>query len=214
MPSTYTRQAGKLGLVVLAFALAVGATQVRLPSASSLQTPSRPGDASATTYSIFDRPAAAGDDVSRWNVRARPTIDLDLGSGRLVHTDATKSVAAVRADKGLCLLQRFADGSSGLSCALRPDEVVAATSYDGAIGLVPDAVQTVTFTLTDGSATSIPVVDNVWKSPVEATKAVFTVPGTGVREVDLMPRSSMPKGTEITDDGIVVPADTPAIFGG
>jgi len=84
-----------------------------------------------------------------------------------------------------CLISRFADGSQSVSCALEADQQPASVSYSGAIGLVPDAVDSVTLTMTDGATRVMPVENNVWTAPDDAAKAAYSLGGRVV-EVELM----------------------------
>jgi hypothetical protein len=80
-----------------------------------------------------------------------------------------------------------------MACGHTSDQQPASVSYSGAIGLVPDAVDSVTLTMADGSTRVVPVKNNVWTAPDEAAKAAYALAGRVV-EVELMPRSSMPAG--------------------
>ena len=115
-----------------------------------------------------------------------------MEDGRLVARNQTRTVVAAAA-KTPCLISRFADGSQTASCALEADQQPASVSYSGAIGLVPDAVGSVTLTMTDGSTRVVPVKGNVWTAPDDAAEAAYSLAGRVV-EVELMPRSSMPPG--------------------
>jgi len=129
-----------------------------------------------------------------------------MAEARLVSQDRTRTVAAVPAEKAPCLISRFADGTQTASCALESDQQPASVSYSGAIGLVPDAVDSVTLTMTDGTTRVVPVNHNVWTAPDDAAKAAYTLDGTVV-EVELMPRSSMPAGA--TSDPSQAPSRGP-----
>lgn len=162
----------------------------------------------AESYSIFARPADQRDDFSHWARLGGSRIGARLSEGRFVDQDATRTVAAVPAAKAPCLMSRYADGSYGASCGGAGDQHPATVSYSGAIGLVPDAVESVTFTMTDGTSRVTRVTDNTWKSPVEAAKASYSIDGR-VFEVDLMPRSSLPAGATIDPTTGVVSGGTP-----
>ena len=194
----------KTSIVLVAFAAApalawsVAAAPAGSPlSRDSGGARSSVASSAADTYSIF-----AGS-TTRFNAATpdwRPLPD-DIGArmaaARLISQDSTRTVVAVPAAKAPCLVSRFADGSQGASCALARDEQPASVSYSGAIGLVPDAVDSVTLTMTDGATRVVAVEDNVWTAPDEAAKAAYSFAGRVV-EVELMPRSSMPPG-EPTD---------------
>ena len=185
-------------LVAFAAAAALAWCVAAAPAGSPLSRDSGGTRSSvASTYSIF-----AGS-TSRFNAATpgwRPLPD-DIGArmaeARLISQDRTRTVVAVPAAKAPCLVSRFADGSQTASCALSRDEQPASVSYSGAIGLVPDAVDSVTLTMTDGAIRVVAVEDNVWTAPDEAAKAAYSFAGRVV-EVELMPRSSMPPG-EPTD---------------
>jgi hypothetical protein len=159
------------------------------------------------TYSIFAgsrtrlNATAAG-----WAPPADSSIRARLGEARLIAHDKTRTVVAVPAAKAPCLISRFADGSQSTACGMAPDEQPVSASYSEAIGLVPDAVDSVTFIMTDGTTRTAAVNNNVWTAPDEAAKAAYSLAGR-VIEVDLMPRSSMPRGA--TSDPSQAPSSGP-----
>ena len=147
----------------------------------------------AGTYSIFEG------STSRLNASTpgwQPLPDrigARMAEARLISQDRTRTVVAVPAANAPCLVSRFADGSQAASCALERDQQPASVSYSGAIGLVPDVVDSITLTMTDGTSRVVPVEDNVWTAPDEAVEAAYSFTGRVV-VVELMPRSSMPPG--------------------
>ena len=138
----------------------------------------------ADTYSIFSG------STSRLNAATpgwRPlpdSIGARMAEARLISQDSTGTVVAVPAAKAPCLVSRLADGSQTASCAVERDQHPASVSYSGAIGLVPDAVDSVTLTMTDGATRVVAVEDNVWTAPDDAAKAAYLFSGRVV-EVEL-----------------------------
>jgi hypothetical protein len=205
--STATR-VGLLAVVaaaaVLGLLLSRSATSPAEPTAGttakSTATPAEAAGSPSESYSIFAR-SEGRLDVSGWAREGDSRIGARFSEGRLVHHDAARIVVAVPAAKAPCLVSHFIDGSKGISCGLAADEHPATVSYSGAIGLVPDVVESVAFTMTDGRSEVVPVTGNVWKSPVEAEKASYSIDGR-VFEVDLMPRSSLPAGVTIDAAGV------------
>jgi hypothetical protein len=128
-------------------------------------------------------------------------LGLKLPEARIIYRDTAKAIAAVPATAAPCLATQFADGSQTLSCGSAAGNT-ASVSFNGAMGLVPDAVKTVTFTMSDGSTATGQVIDNVWKSPGEAAKVTFSLDGH-TQQIELMPRSSLPSGATIGADGVV-----------
>jgi hypothetical protein len=177
-----------VALVWSAAAAPPGSTAARDNGASTAVAASAPD-----TYSIF------ASSTSRLNATKpgwRPPagfVGARMAEARLISQDSTRTVVAVPAAKAPCLISRFADGSESASCALEADQQPASVSYSGAIGLVPDAVDSVTLTMTDGATRVVPVRNNVWTAPDDAAKAAYSLAGRVVN-VELMPRSSMPPG--------------------
>jgi hypothetical protein len=85
-------------------------------------------------------------------------------------------------------------GSEHLSCGTIPGETALVT-YNGSIGVVPDSVKSVTFTMSDDSQQVVSVTNDVWQSPLEASKVTFTLDGT-VHTIDLLPHSTLPAGLQ------------------
>ncbi len=165
------------------------------------------------TYSVFTRPPTASDSVASWRLPEFPGITLNTPAARRVSDDATKTVAAVPATgvDGPCLATHYSSGGTGLNCPA-PNGIIASIGYTGAIGLVPDSVNTVTLTMTDGSSRSETVVDNTWHAPDDASRATFSLNGDELI-VHLMPRSSLPAGAKLSPDGLVT-VGTPQADGG
>ncbi len=202
---------------MLVTALAVGLTQLAGGASSeartaSVQSAGPPLQTAIGTYSVFARAAAPADDVSGWRIHEdRAGLGLRFSDARVVYSDSVRTVAAVPASDGPCLLAQYKDGSGGFNCG-GPNRVSASLGYNGALLLVPDSVQTVTYTMTDGTTQMSPVANNVAHSPVEAAKVAFTL-GERTVQLDLMPRSSLPKGATLTEDGMVTGGSTPG-YGG
>lgn len=173
------------------------------PPAAAGQTPSAALNPPRSNYEVFARPANGADDVSGWRI---PAVAQELGvqpsGARVVFRDQTRIVAAVPSAKGPCLLSRFQDGSGGLNCGGPAGKISVTLGYDGALGLVPDDVKTVMFTMTDGTVDTVPVRGNLWRSPAEAARASFVVDGVP-QDIELMPRSSLPRGASVSPTGVV-----------
>lgn len=214
MASHLMAHIGKYTLAAL-LSVAMGALTLVLVATDSTQATAsssggQPAGGSAGKYSVFDRPATTASDETRgWRARQDPgpreNFGLRFAEARVIQRDGGTAVAAVPASNGSpCLAVQYKDGSGGLSCG-GPGTTAALVGYNGATGIVPDSVQTVTFTLTDGTTQTSQVEGNVWRSPPEAAKVTFML-GDRVEEIELMPRSSLPEGATITDSGVVTSA--------
>ena len=64
-------------------------------------------------------------------------------------------------------------------------------------------MKSVVFTMTDGTTQTAPVANNTWKSPLEAAKVSFWLAGRS-QSIDLMPRSSIPEGSYVSPEGVVI----------
>ncbi|HEX6023055.1 MAG TPA: hypothetical protein VFZ00_13730 [Solirubrobacter sp.] len=203
MASWNLRRVGSRLIVGVLAACTLGLLNWQLRDSAADSTARTSGTAASEhRYSVFARPADPNDSVADWDIPANPRIGLDISGARIVESRPERQVAAVPAAKAPCLVTRFTGGSRGVSCAMEPGQTPALVTHDGAVGLVPDGVQTVTFTMSNGSTIADRVVDNVWKSPVEATAVSFTIDGAE-QQVQLMARSSLPEGAAIGADGIV-----------
>lgn len=197
-------------LVIAVFAAAYlmfapGAHTPRIGDASASASAGSPG----TTFSVLSRPATSKDDVSAWKAAAlgaqkrtgvNPT--LDFSNARLLYQDAGRAVAAVPTSSGACIATQSVDGSGALTCS-------PAINYGNSVGLVPDAVKSVTFTLADGTQVDQNITENYWRAPAEAAKVSYVVDGQP-QGVALMPLSSLPKGAQISPSGVVSAGDTSA----
>lgn len=174
-----------------------GAAAVALwPHATSASVRSADG----TKWSVVNRARVASDDVSSWKLPVDTPFALKGANARVVYRDAKKQVAVVPTNGVPCLATHLTAGGFGLSCATSTDETPTSVSYDGAIGLVPDEVKSVTYTMTDGTSQTQQVVNNIWRSPLEASKASFLLHGSE-QIVDLMPASSKPADATVSADG-------------
>jgi hypothetical protein len=190
-------------LVTVYLLLAPGGHTPRIGDASAA-APSGSSAASAdASYSVLSRPAIANDDISTWKAatalggRSGPGVNstLNFSNARLIYQDDTRAVAAVPTSTEPCLATQFNDGSGALTCS-------PTLTYGTSIGLVPDSVMSVTFTLTDGTETARKVTDNFWRSPAEAAKVGYVLNGQ-TPSLELMPMSSLPKGAQISPSGVV-----------
>lgn len=197
---------------IAAVLAAVAATVTVVAQApSSVAADPEPAPAAALkaqngNYSVFARPARDRDNISGWRVpRRHRETGIRYADARLVHQDAHRAVAAVPAQDQAapgrdqaCLVTQFRDGSGALACS-------PTLMYGESIGLVPDSVDTVTYTLTDGTTQQQDVVDNMWRSPEEAARVTYTIDGR-VESIALMPMSSLPANARLSESGVVVPA--------
>lgn len=106
--------------------------------------------------------------------------------------DAT--FALIPSAKAPCLYMRQKDNED-LSCGGDSGPTVSA-SFTGAIGVVPDSVESVEFVMTDGSRQVGEVADNIWVSPPEAATVSISVDGV-TTTAELAPRSSLPASVEV-----------------
>lgn len=202
---TPKRNQALAGLIVAVSVMALGIWQAVLASAD----PAVPSP--AATYSVLKRATTAQDASVRASqlvahtTTQHPELGLRPDEARALPAGTSPTpgttVTVIPASAAPCLYKKHGDGSEGLSCGSSAGRT-ASVGYEGSIGLVPDQVQTVTFTMTDGSQRSASVVDNLWKSPPEAAKVSFVVAGQS-QEIDLMPRSTLPAGASISKDGLV-----------
>jgi hypothetical protein len=96
------------------------------------------------------------------------------------------AVTIVPAAQAPCLLIKKPDGKGeGLNCGGDSGPTVAA-GPDGAIGIVPDSVQTVHFAMEDGTTEEGAVVDNLWVSPAQAVSVSMSIDGS-VKTIELYP---------------------------
>lgn len=194
-----------MGLLAIVPVFAVGYLLLTSGGASSVAAgasaaPPQPATAVSTasgTFSVFARPATAKDHISGWRVAARKAGDgdMDFSRARVIYQDASRAVAAVPTTGEPCLVTQLPDGSGGFTCS-------PSFSYGHSIGLIPDSVKSVTYTMTDGTTQRQDVTGNFWRSPEEAAKVTYVVDGQ-TQNQDLMPLSSLPKGTTISPTGVV-----------
>lgn len=202
-----------LALIALAMVGAFAVWQLGSSSANSAE-PAAPSAAASSTYSVLSRPTTEADgNVANWKLLPNASLGTRPDGARVVYSDAWRTVAAVPANSIPCLVAEYRDGSKSTSCGTNPDEVTASVSYLGSIGLVPDSVGTVTYTMTDGSQQVGGVKNNLWQAPSEAKTVSFTV-GDKQHSVELMPASSMPKDAKIAPNGTVMYGTPPAGYNG
>jgi hypothetical protein len=179
--------------VAIAIAVIGVLTWRSVDSSAPVQATGTRTASAADTYSIFAA-STTRVDASGWRLPPdNARVGARLDEARLVLRDATQTVAAVPAAKAPCLFTRFADGSQGIACGGASGEPPTNVGYSGALGLVPDAVDAVTLTMTDGTTRVAPVKNNVWTAPDDAATAAYSLTGRVIK-IDLMPRSSMPPG--------------------
>jgi hypothetical protein len=198
--------AGLVAAVLSGIALWLVLSHSTDASASAPPSPqmSGRGQWAVGTYGVFDRPATRDDDLTAWRARDDHGLGLRLSEGRVVFRDGSRTVAAVPATDGPCLVTQFADGSGGVVCG-GADHPTVSTGYVGAIGIVPDSVDSVTFTLADGSTVVGAVDGNTWRSPDDAVRVSYSVAGRE-QQAELMARSSVPSGVAVGADGLVTNA--------
>lgn len=179
----------------------------RVIDTASAQDGSTSAAPASGRYSVLSRPATSKDDISGWPATAAlgrdsgPGVNhtLDFANARLVEQDATRAVAVVPTSTTPCLVAQFVDGSSGATCS-------PMLMYGNSIGLVPDSVKVVMFTMTDGSATQQAVTDNLWRAPAEASTVTYVLDGQP-QNIKLMPMGSLPEGAQISASGAVSGGD-------
>lgn len=169
-----------------------------------------PEDGPLGRYSVFARERRQVDDIAGWRTpRTAPRAQaVQYDKARVVFEDAARTVAVAPSPSGPCLVAQYKDGSGGMSCGGRT-KIAASLGYNGALGVVPDSVRSVVFTLTDGRQVREEIRDNLWHSPLEASTATFKLSGRDVT-IELMPRSSRPAGTTIDSNGMVTSPQPPA----
>ncbi|MCW2984217.1 MAG: hypothetical protein JWR63_1787 [Conexibacter sp.] len=186
--------------------LAMAATAVALWALSS--HPTKAGAASADADAITaalarSYPVLGHPGSSRDLGTGRPTTVADLAKdmpsllplkGRILGADAARTLVLVpRIDGQICLVQLLASGDAGINCNT-PDKTPILLNYGRATGVVPAGVAQVTFTLADGTTSTIkPDADGRYDAPAEATSARFTAGGTPA-EIELLPASARPAG--------------------
>jgi hypothetical protein len=156
-------------------------------------------------YGLLRTVATPDDDVSTWGVHPIPVVSPQFAGARVVLRSATRSIAAVPAKFGPCLVARIANGSRGMACGTNRDEHPAMVGYEASIGLVPDSVESVTYAMADGSDQTARVVGNMWKAPPAAVTVSYT-DGKRSFRVELMPTGSLPADAELDPNtGLVGP---------
>jgi hypothetical protein len=164
--------------------------------------------ASKATYRVLARPANARDEgFARSSAALRkvaersPEIGLEPRGARVVRSDDARTLAVVPAQAAPCLVSEGPSAPASVSCGTGTEPKTAMVNYGSAVGVVPDTVQTVSFTMTDGSVVTGEVSDNMWNAPAEAASVSFAVDGRA-RTIELMPLSAQPEGTTVGPDGI------------
>lgn len=206
MSSTHHRlRLRVVGLLAIVPALAVGylllasggSTSVAAQASAAPPQPAAAVSSASGTFAVFSRPSTAKDNIAGWRVATRKAGDgdMDFARARIIYQDAKRAVAAVPTRADPCLVTQLPDGSGGFTCS-------PSFSYGNSIGLVPDSVKSVSFTMTDGTTQEQDVTDNYWRSPSEATKVTYVVDGQ-TTSLELMPLSSLPKGASISPSGVV-----------
>jgi hypothetical protein len=196
--------ARRLALVGAALSAAVLVALIASGSGHDARATNRPSVESTTEYSVLMRPATAED--ARFaaasdglKVSARDSgLGIDPDGARVIKSKAGKSFAIVPATVAPCIVSE----QDGVSCGIPSAPVTAQVGYGFAIGLAPDAVKNVSLTLTDGTTTTAPVVDNVWEAPDNAVSVTVTI-GQRSETVGLMPAASLPAGAKVGSDGKV-----------
>jgi hypothetical protein len=200
--SPYGLTISRPGPLIAALVVAAATVGIVQQTSAKAHRSKTRADSGADTYSVFARAATTQDDVASWHFPAPAGFGLRVAGARRVYTDSTKVVAAVPTGGGVpCLMTRFADGSGGLNCG-DADGHTASLGYNGALGLVPDEVGSVTYVMSDGATQTGKVADNVWHSPADAAQVSFLIGGAG-QTLDLMPASSAPKGMTVSPTGVV-----------
>lgn len=188
---------------------------------SSSSNPAEEGEATATSipdqnrdYSVFDRATTEADEqASKWRLPdTLPAQGIDMSSARIVLENRSTVIAAVKSNVGPCLVKHHvALQSFGLSCPADPavgknqdpSATAASVGYGVAVGVVPDTVKNVDYTLSGGGTERVAVHGNVWKAPADATKVTFTINGQAA-QIELLPAGALPKGAKLCSNGLVM----------
>lgn len=151
----------------------------------------------------YSRTASLSERVDLRAPEQAKAMGLDPSSASVVREDERGRFLSLSGRDGQpCYVVELPDGSSGGGCGTRNGGVVSAGTGAG-IGIVPDSVKTVVFTLKDGRSVEGRVVNNVWTSPAEATGIRYTVRGV-VEQAELTPASQeLPAGAQMRSDGFV-----------
>lgn len=201
MPTSLIRTSTLLGLATAVACVALLLTWIGGSDSPSPAGAAAPAAAADDSFSVFDRPATGDDNTAGWRAREGSSTELDFTNARVVFRDSSRAVAAVPSADGPCLVTQFQDGSGGEACGGKGKLTVNA-GYNGAIGLAPDSVKSVTVALTDGTKRDLAVEDNVFVSPVDASRVTYELRGN-TESIELMPASSVPSGATIDAAGVV-----------
>lgn len=192
---------------------ALGAGQINATPASS-QAPAEAAHGPNHRFSLLDRPARVGDNIGAWGaLTADAARGLRQKDARLAIETEVKKVAVVPSADKPCLVTKFRNGAKTVSCGVDADQDSVSVSYGGSIGLVPDVVSEVAFTMSDGTTETGRVRNNLWTSPSEAVRVQYAVDNSA-RSVDLLPMSALPEGATLTPEGVVMHGTPPAGFKG
>jgi hypothetical protein len=147
-------------------------------------------DPPVTSPSSLDKPVTL-DDV------AVHVSGLDLDDARVLDDQPDESVILVpRADDELCVVRLYSNGSAGGTCEtndVADSRGIISGSLGHTSGVVPDGVDHVDFTLSDGGHSSTPVTHNMFTAPPEAVIATYLVSGQ-LQTVVMIPASRAPAG--------------------
>lgn len=191
----------------------LGVSAAALASVAAFVVNSNPADAvdyPVRQYALLNHAPTAIDSRAQQRVAILPAAQakqgLDLRTVRFVRSfgKTTTYAASSNSPYGPCLVTAYGDGSSGTSCPSATSPVTVTMQYGTAVGIVPDDVTEVWFSMTDGTRRTAAVTGNTWEAPPEARRVSWVQDG-GVSDVDLMPLSSMPADTVIDENGIAGP---------
>ena len=100
--------------------------------------------------------------------------EIQTAGARVLVSDAEETIALIpRSDNQLCLFYYLANGDAGADCNTREiaeTEGLSIFNRGWGIGVVPDGVDQVEFTLSDGSTVVVSVTNNVYHVPAEAVE--------------------------------------------
>lgn len=193
-----------MGLIVrnsimpLSLAAAASLALLAAPMAANAATPS--SDDALVAKQARDYPILAGFGTTADLAIDRPVTvakiastmpDLIANRARLLSkTESSTLLLVPRRDGTVCFTKLDASGEAGIDCNTAGGSPFLAT-YGQASGVVPVSVESVTFTLSDGSTQTTATPDGTWSAPSEAASISY---GTGASKYTegLLPASTKP----------------------
>lgn len=183
---------------------AIGVFVWALASPGSRASAQRPSSA----YSLLDRSPTPADTAIRNEINnlAKAAPEIQAEDARVIRRAVDETLVLVpRSDDQLCVERLRTDGTAGGGCVARGVAETAGIAFTIGpnIGVVPDGVDRVDFTLRDGSHTTSPVDGNVYRVPAEATEGTLVLDGS-TYSIAFIPRSALPKSSGRPGEGKVI----------